>query len=179
MCTQVQPETRVTASTAAETRTARMRYLHWQRPALLPFAVNAAKTWRTETCRESVVPGRARHVLSFGTRKACRALLGTYGSGPQKDRPATGAGLRNHDAALAAGHHFFFVAAAAAAGIATGLPSASTTCTSPRLSERTPSSIFARSPTTTQVSTCGSIVFAAAWVSAGVMASLRALYCRM
>ena len=53
---------------------------------------------------------------------------------------------------------------------ATGLPSASTTLTSPRFSARTGCSIFDRSPTTTQVSAFGSIALAASATCAGVSA---------
>jgi len=58
----------------------------------------------------------------------------------------------------------------------TTLPSASMTLTSPSLSARTPASIRARSPTTTQVSASGrTISCAAACTAASVCASMRGL----
>ena len=64
---------------------------------------------------------------------------------------------------------------AARAPFATGLPSASTMLTSPIPSARTGCSICLRSPTTTQVTACGSIVFAACATCAAVSDSTSAL----
>src|SRR5687768_18497288 len=58
---------------------------------------------------------------------------------------------------------------------ATGLPSASTTVTSPRLSARTCDSILDRSPTITQVSWSGSRPLAAALACSGVNAATSPL----
>ena len=58
---------------------------------------------------------------------------------------------------------------------ATGLPSASTTVTSPRSIARMPASIFDRSPTMIQVIAFGSKTDTACCTIAGVSDSMRAL----
>ena len=83
------------------------------------------------------------------------------------DRPAPNETGPSRD-----GPVFYWPVFPAANYLATGLPSASMTVTSPRFSARTGFSIFDRSPTTTQVSASGWMSFArpTVFTSAGVSA---------